>query len=70
MKCFLRDGDEVIADNIKLIYSNGTFVVPENGLNHCIKYVFDVPTELECELLFEPTKDMPDQPYYDKPEID
>jgi hypothetical protein len=67
MKRFLNDGDEVIADNVKLIYRNGEFVVPEDGLTHCIKYVFDVPTELECELEFTESAL---KPYYDEPDIE
>ena len=70
MKRFLKDGDEVVADNIKLVYQNGSFVVPEDGLVHCIKYVFDIPTELECELMFETTENGLSKPYYDKPEVE
>lgn len=67
MRHYLMNGDEVIADNIKLVYRSGEFVVPEDGLTHCLKYVFDEPTELECELKF--TGDTL-RPYYDEPEID
>ena len=66
MRRYLKEGDEVIADNIKLVYRNGEFVVPEDGLTHCIKYVFDVPTELEFELLFSEDGL---RPYYNEPEI-
>lgn len=72
MRCYLKEGDEVVADNIKLIYSNGKFVVPKDGLDYCLKYVFDVSTELECELMFETIGEnvFRPKPYYDKPEVD
>lgn len=71
MKRFLKDGDEIVADNIKLIYNeaDNKFVVPPDGLDHSVKYVFDEPTELEFELLFEPSEDGL-KPYYDEPAID
>lgn len=69
MKHFLKDGDEVVADNIKLVYIDGKFTLPEDGLNHSVKYVFDEPTELEFELLFE-LNEGELKPYYDKPVID
>lgn len=66
MKRYLKNGDEVIADNIKLIYIDGKFTVPKDGLDFAVKYVFDIKTELECELLFEINEDGL-KPYYDKP---
>jgi hypothetical protein len=68
MKQFLKDGDEVVADNIKLEYVDGKFTLPADGLNHAVKYVFDIETELECELLFE-SNETELKPYYDKPVI-
>lgn len=71
MKHFLRDGDEVVADNVKLVYNEvtGKFVVPTDGLDYAVKYVFDEPTGLEFELLFESNENGLD-PYYNKPETD
>jgi hypothetical protein len=66
MKHFLKNGDEIVADNIKLVYIDGKFTVPEDGLTFAVKYVFDIDTELECELLFD-TSESGLKPYYDKP---
>lgn len=68
MNYFLKNGDEIIADNIKLVYNNGDFILPEDGLEYAVKYVFDVETELECDVLFKMVKGTP-KPYYNKPLI-
>lgn len=69
MDYFLKNNDEIVADNIKLIYIDGNFVLPADGLTHAVKYVFDLETELECEILFKTDKGV-SKPYYNKPSID
>jgi len=68
MDHFLKNGDEVVADNVKLVYKDGVFKLPIDALDYVVKYVLDKETKLECEVLFK-ENDGTLRPYYDKPPI-
>ena len=69
MKCYIKEDDEIIADNVKLnICKNGQFRCMGNSLAYANLYAFDEKTKQEYEIEYEMVDDIL-IPYYEKPSI-
>ena len=66
MKHYLKNNDEIVTDNVKLVYENGQFKSTEGSLAHANMYVYDEETEQEYEIQYEMI-DSVLTPYYEKP---